>query len=151
MSLSNLPLVKSKVFLVDDDEDDRFLFLNAIQEFKDEFEFEEFADGESLMNYLASGNSAPDAIFLDLNLPRYSGIDCLDFLRVNLGDKVTKVFIISTSSSKSMIESTRQKGANLYIRKSENFMHLKRLINIAFRHLESSQTVPYYLNDLVEG
>ncbi len=151
MLLSNLPAVKSKVFLVDDDEDDRFLFLDAIHEVKDSIEFEEFVDGESLMATLAAGACAPDAIFLDLNLPKHSGIECLDFLRVQLGDKMTKVFIISTSSSMTMIESTRQKGANHYIRKSENFAHLKSLINIALTQLQSAHVVPYYLNELVEG
>jgi len=143
-------LSKPQIFLVDDDEDDRFLFLDAVTELRNDLDFREFADGETLMATLSDTSSPPDAIFLDLNLPRRNGIECLDYLRTALGDKFTKVFIISTSSSDLMIETTRDKGADLYIRKSENFAHLKDLIKIALQQIHSSVTVPYYLNKLVE-
>ena len=42
-------------------------------------------------------------------------------------------------------------GASNIIRKSENFAHLKSLINIALKQLQSAHAVPYYLNELVEG
>lgn len=138
-----------KVFLVDDDEDDRFLFQGAINDVRDEIDLIEFSDAESLIKTLSTDNR-PDAIFLDLNLPRRNGIECLDFLRNRLGDSSTKVFILSTSSSVRMIEQTQKKGADLYIRKSENYNDLKNLIVTAIKQIDSSNHVPYYLNELTE-
>ncbi|GAB2768863.1 hypothetical protein GCM10027275_09380 [Rhabdobacter roseus] len=144
---------KPTIFLVDDDEDDRFLFLDAIKHLRSEIEFREFVDGESFVKTLSSLQAPPDAIFLDLNLPKRNGIECLDYLRQQLGATLTKVFIISTSSSTFMIEKTKERGADFYIRKSENFANLKRLIQIALKQLNAPNTVeavPYYLNQLVE-
>lgn len=143
-------MTKPKIFLVEDDEDDRFLFQGAINDVRDEIDVIEFSDAESFMSTLTTLDCPPDAVFLDLNLPRHNGIECLDFLRKRMGDSLTKVFILSTSSSSRMIEQTQKKGANLYIRKSENYNDLKNLIAIAIRQIDSSTDVPYYLNELVE-
>ena len=150
MKVTTPYLAKPQIFLVDDDEDDRFLFLDAVTDMRNELDVREFADGETLLATLSNTTTPPDAIFLDLNLPKRNGIECLDYLRTALGDKLTKVFIISTSSSTLMIETTRNKGANLYIRKSENFNQLQDMIRIALHQIHSSVAVPYYLNQLVE-
>ena len=146
----DLSAFKPRVFLVDDDDDDRFLFKDALREMRQELDLVEFADGESFMDRLSGEMFPPDVIFLDLNLPKRSGIECLDHLRKHFGDFKTKVCIISTSSSKSTIEATRHKGANHYIRKPESFSSLKSLIGIALANVLYPATTPYYLNDLVE-
>jgi CheY-like chemotaxis protein len=148
MLITNRNNTKPRVFLVEDDEDDRFLFQGAITDIRDEIDYHEFYDGESFLKTISSSSQLPDAIFLDLNLPRRNGIECLDFLRSRLGDSIIKVFILSTSSSRRMIEQTRDLGANLYIRKSENYNDLKNLIGIALQQINSSSDVPFYLNEL---
>ncbi|TDB61154.1 response regulator [Arundinibacter roseus] len=141
---------KSKIFLVDDDEDDRFLFLDAINEYKSLVDCEQFTDGEMLMSILSNAETLPDAIFLDLNLPKCNGIECLDYVRQRLGNHLTKVYIISTSSSPRMIETTKAKGATLYIRKPDNFGTLKNLIGIAVQQIFAAKPLPFYLNELVD-
>ena len=66
------------IILADDDEDDRMLFKDAFEELKINTKVNTFNDGVELMDYL----NAPDAIlphilFLDLNMPFKSGIECL--------------------------------------------------------------------------
>ncbi len=146
----SFPDFKPKVYLVDDDEDDRFLFLDAITELQHELIIKEFADGESLMNTLTKTVELPDIIFLDLNMPRLGGLECLDFLRKKLGDTITKVFIISTSSSVDMIETTKNKGADHYICKPRDFNELKILLRIALQKAISPTSSPFLLNELVK-
>jgi CheY-like chemotaxis protein len=64
--------------LADDDEDDRLFFKEAFEEVKINYSISAFNDGEQLMEHLYNTeNALPDIIFLDLNMPIKSGIECL--------------------------------------------------------------------------
>jgi CheY-like chemotaxis protein len=66
------------IVLADDDEDDRLLFTEAFEELKIDTRVDTFKDGVELMNYLNKEDSIlPSILFLDLNMPKKSGIECL--------------------------------------------------------------------------
>jgi CheY-like chemotaxis protein len=118
------------IVLAEDDEDDRAFFKEAIDEVKIKTKLEIVNDGEQLMQYLNKANgSLPDLVFLDLNMPRKSGIQCLEEIRSNLKLKDISVAIYSTSSAEHDIEQTFLKGANVYIRKPNDFGKLKKAIS----------------------
>jgi|SRR5205823_2853815 CheY-like chemotaxis protein len=118
------------IVLAEDDEDDRAFFKEAIDEVKIKTKLEIVNDGEQLMQYLNKANgSLPDLVFLDLNMPRKSGIQCLEEIRGNLKLKDISVAIYSTSSAEHDIEQTFLKGANVYIRKPNDFGKLKKAIS----------------------
>ncbi len=58
-----------------------------------------------------------DAIFLDLNMPRLNGFQCLDQLKKNEKTSVIPVIIYTTSKQKGDIEEVRRLGAAHYITK----------------------------------
>ena len=117
------------IVLADDDEDDRNFFKEAFEKVRVKTVLEMVNDGMQLMNYLAKADGhLPDVIFLDLNMPKKDGIQCLEEIRSNEKFKDISVAIYSTSGSEDDIEKTFLKGANIYIRKPNDFEKLKKVI-----------------------
>ena len=118
-----------KVVLADDDEDDRSMFKEAIEEIPIHTNLLMFNNGEELMEYLKRpGIELPDLVFLDLNMPIKSGMQCLKEMRCNPALKDISVAIYSTSSSERDIEATFVNGANIYLNKPNNFNKLQESI-----------------------
>lgn len=117
------------ILLADDDEDDRLFFEEAFEEVKVRHSITPFINGVKLMEYLNQlENPKPDIIFLDLNMPMKSGIECLKEIKKDERLKDITVAIYSTSSSEQDIHETFVAGANVYIKKPNDFSHLKKLL-----------------------
>ena len=125
-----MPLHTMNIALADDDEDDRMLFKEAIEEIKIKTNLSLFNNGQELMNYLTMPKVIlPQIIFLDLNMPIKNGMQCLIEIRNNHCLRELMVAIYSTSSSETDIEETFINGANIYINKPNSFGGLKNSID----------------------
>ena len=117
------------IILVDDDEDDRLFFTDAFEELKISTKIQTFKDGVELMDYLNSDEVVlPEILFLDLNMPKKNGIECLNEIKANSKFNNIAIAIYSTSSSEEHIEETFVKGANIYIKKPSDFNTLKKVL-----------------------
>lgn len=117
------------VLLADDDEDDRLFFMDAFEEIKIKTVIETVKDGSELMDYLAQKTSKlPDVLFLDLNMPCKTGIECLTEIKKMKKLENIAIAIYSTSASDKDIEDTFVKGANVYIKKPSDFGTLKKIL-----------------------
>lgn len=117
------------VLLADDDEDDRLIFQDALREIKFKTEVRTVSDGMALMEHLNEPEvNLPQVIFLDLNMPLKSGMDCLHEIKSSDRFENIAVAIYSTSASEEDIEETFVRGANVYIRKPDDFNELKRIL-----------------------
>lgn len=117
------------ILLADDDEDDRLFFKDAFEEIKIKTSVLTVNDGVELMNHLGKDeNLVPHILFLDLNMPRKSGLDCLLEIKQLDHLKDMAVAIYSTSSSDKDIEETFVQGANVYIKKPSDFNQLKKVL-----------------------
>jgi CheY-like chemotaxis protein len=117
------------ILLADDDEDDRTFFKEAFEEIKIETKVTLVNDGVELMNHLKrNGHKKPHILFLDLNMPRKNGMECLLEIRNSRNLKDIPIAIYSTSSAEEDIEETFVKGANVYIRKPNDFTELKKIL-----------------------
>ncbi|WP_158977952.1 response regulator [Cellulophaga sp. L1A9] len=118
---------KLKIWLVDDDEDDRSFFIEGLESLKVNFELKEFTNGkEPICFFEANSSIIPDMIFLDLNMPVMNGIECLEYIRNHEPFKNVIIAMYSTSSSGQDIQCCYEKGANLYIIKPSRFQDLKK-------------------------
>lgn len=118
------------VLLADDDDDDRLFFKDAIAEVKVKTIVNVVNDGVELMDYLNdSATRLPNLVFLDLNMPRKSGMECLHEIRRNNKLKDLCIAIYSTSALEIDIEETFVKGANIYIKKPNDFEELKTILS----------------------
>lgn len=117
-----------KILLADDDGDDRLFFQDAFGELKIKTTVQTVMDGVELMEYLNNADQLPHILFLDLNMPRKSGMECLKEIRKIERYKDLAVAIYSTSSTEEDIEETFVQGANVYIKKPNDFAMLKKLL-----------------------
>ena len=118
------------IILADDDEDDRLFFTDAFNEVKITTKVKTFKDGVYLMDYLNSNDcTLPNILFLDLNMPRKSGIECLKEIKQNQKYNDVVIAIYSTSASEEDIENTFIMGANIYIKKPSDFKTLRNVLS----------------------
>ena len=119
------------IFLADDDADDRMFFEEALKEVSIPTELTTSNDGVELMNTLetyVTEPPPPHIIFLDLNMPRKTGLDCLLEIKRLPHLQDIAIAIYSTSSSEKDIEETFVQGANIYIKKPHDFDTLKKTL-----------------------
>lgn len=120
------------ILLADDDESDRVLFKEAFSELTIKTIVNTTNNGIELMAYLADENSKlPDIIFLDLNMPRKNGLECLKEIRSNEKLKDISIAIYSTSADEKDMEETFINGANVYITKPNDYNILKQVLERA--------------------
>jgi CheY-like chemotaxis protein len=117
------------IILADDDEDDRGFFADAFKDLKIATKINFMEDGILLMNHLNDEqNELPHIIFLDLNMPKKSGMECLREIKNNSRLACIAIAIYSTSASDEDIEETFVHGANIYIKKPNDFKTLKNVL-----------------------
>ncbi|MCB0448646.1 MAG: response regulator [Confluentibacter sp.] len=118
------------IILADDDEDDRLFFVDAFEELNMNTKVHTYNDGIELMAYLNSeGALLPQVLFLDLNMPKKNGIECLNEIKANHKLSDIAIAIYSTSASEEDIEETFVLGANIYIKKPSSFDDLKKVLS----------------------
>lgn len=119
-----------QILLCDDDEDDRMFFSDAMKELKMQNVLTVFETGLELMDYLHHPDTLlPHILFLDINMPCKTGLECLKEIREHAKFKDLVIAIYSTSSTEEDIETTFTNGANIYIRKPSEFEKLKKTIH----------------------
>ena len=118
------------ICLADDDEDDRLFFTDAFDELKINTKVSTFKVGVELMDFLNNADSIlPNVLFLDLNMPKKNGVECLLEIKQNERFSDIAIAIYSTSSSEEHIEETFVNGANIYIKKPNDFENLKKILS----------------------
>ncbi|MDF2455173.1 MAG: response regulator [Cytophagaceae bacterium] len=118
------------VLLADDDLDDRMLFSDAISDLKLPIDLQLVKDGAELMDYLlTSAVIMPEILFLDLNMPRKNGFECLEEIKSHPTLKEIFIIIYSTTESEKEIEDVFQQQANLFIKKPNSFTELKKILS----------------------
>lgn len=121
--------------MADDDEDDRFFFARALGRTSVPNKLKIVQDGEILMAYLsASPKNMPDILFLDINMPRKNGLECLTEIKSNKAMMHLPVVIYSTSLTEAGADEVYQKGAHYYIRKCD-FSELVKYLQFVLTEL----------------
>ncbi len=112
-----LPLI----LLADDDNFDHFFFKEALKEMLVvTHHLTIVKDGEQLMNYLSKKTEhLPDVIFLDLNMPRKNGEECLVAIKRDPKIRHIPVIIFSTSLRQDIADDVYKKGAHYYLQKCD--------------------------------
>jgi len=125
-----------KILLADDDMDDCFFFEKALEELQLSTHLTIVRDGEQLMNYLSENSkNLPDVLFLDLNMPRKNGFECLCEIKEHESLKGIPVVMFSTSYPRDeiyeadMVNTLLKIGAHHFIRKPGDFAQLKQVIH----------------------
>jgi CheY-like chemotaxis protein len=120
------------ILLADDDFDDCFFFKSIVDQFPLSTLLTVVHDGEQLMELLTNDTKVlPHILFLDLNMPRKNGFECLVEIKLNDKLKALPVILYSTSSEQDVMDRLNQNGAQHFIRKPSDFFQFKRVIHHA--------------------
>ncbi|MES2690048.1 MAG: response regulator [Bacteroidota bacterium] len=120
-------------FLVDDDKDDQEIFGLALEKIALPVALITADDGYlALEKFDAEPDFIPDFIFLDLNMPRINGIQCLTELKKAERLRDIPVIIFSTSSEQSHKDQIRTLGAEGFITKPSSINELAKLLSDVF-------------------
>jgi CheY-like chemotaxis protein len=117
-----------QLLLADDDLDDCLFFREALDELPVAIQLVTVHNGVELMQYLTTVKQLPDALFLDLNMPRKNGFECLAEIKHHDDLKALPVIIYSTSFDPSKVQILINNGALQYVRKPGEFSVLKETI-----------------------
>ena len=117
------------ILLADDDMDDCIFFKEALDELLMTTNLTTVHDGEQLMIYLVGkSRKLIDVLFLDINMPRKNGFECLAEIKQNEDLKELPVIIFSTSYEQEVVNSLYKSGAHYFIRKPSEFAQFKKII-----------------------
>lgn len=121
-----------QILLADDDEDDCLFFKEALDELPIATHLTTVWDGEQLMQLLTKSlEPLPHVLFLDLNMPRKSGYECLLELKRDQKLSPLPVIILSTSFEPAMVDLLYKNGAKACLCKPAGRSALKQVIQQA--------------------
>ncbi|MDQ3017536.1 MAG: response regulator [Bacteroidota bacterium] len=119
------------VFLIDDDFDDQEFFSIALKKLDLSNECAYAKDGENGLSMIMSDeNFQPDYVFIDYNMPRMNGLQCLAEIRKMDRFRETPVYIYSTTDNPATIEEAKKLGATGFIVKPSNLQVLVELLKV---------------------
>ncbi|TFF34739.1 response regulator [Mucilaginibacter psychrotolerans] len=108
------------ILLVEDNEGDILLTTEALDDSKIVNNITVIKDGKAAINYfaaLSSGAQKPDLVLLDVNLPKKSGHEVLQYIKNHNNFKHIPVIMLTTSSAEQDILTAYREHVNCYITK----------------------------------
>jgi CheY-like chemotaxis protein len=116
------------IYIVDDDDDDRFLIKGALAGVMENLNIIEFNNGIDFLKQIGPfATLHPVLVLLDINMPRMSGLEVITALRADFDNDSLPIFAISTASSPDLIQEIITKGASGYFTKPDNVKGIYQL------------------------
>ncbi|MEO8171696.1 MAG: response regulator transcription factor [Sediminibacterium sp.] len=119
-------MIRSRIVLADDHQ---FLLEGVTAILKEEPSLEVVAtaqNGFELMELLT--HHRPDLVILDMNMPRFDGLKCLDQIKERF--PTVKVLVLSNYSQPELVEEVKKKKADGYLIKNSSAAELKEAIAV---------------------
>lgn len=117
-----------KIFYADDDAEDREIFCDLVEQINPAIEVLLSKDGQEALDILNALTRLPDFIFLDINMPRLNGLECLIRLKSDDRLKAVPVVIYSTSTDSREVKRLKSLGAEEFISKGSSVEKLRTCI-----------------------
>lgn len=119
------------IIYVDDDEEDRMFFSEALREINRNIKLTVFENGFDLISFLKNIDNhyqLPCSIVCDMQMPQLNGIDVLKYLKREQAWQHIPVVIFSTSSNFRDAHSSTESGAIAFFSKPNTLVELKTTV-----------------------
>ncbi|HPE56414.1 MAG TPA: response regulator [Bacteroidales bacterium] len=120
------------ILLVEDNPGDIRLLKEFFKEYRIEHQLQVKFDGDEAITYLSeikSDTNRPNLIFLDINLPKKSGFEVLDYIILDEDlSKIPAVFLSSSNDPYDRSQSIKR-GAKAYVEKPLDLMEFFNIIH----------------------
>ena len=134
-----------RLMIVDDDADDRTLFVQSVKEIDETIECIVAKDGQEALKLLSQPLSKlPNFIFLDLRMPRVGGKRCLIELKKDERLKNIPVVIYTTSREVKESQELKELGAVHFISKPgspDEIYYVVSFVLDELRHFERNDSL----------
>lgn len=120
------------LFIIDDDEDDQLFLHEAIHDLNIPIDFFYANNGETALQLLKGEDiPVPDYIFLDLNMPKLNGKECLIEIKKLPKYANVPIIIYTTSSNQKDKQEIIELGAHYFLTKPTRISELcNRLLDV---------------------
>ena len=120
--MSNQKTNLAHILLVEDNEGDVLLTLEAFEEFKVKTKISVVKNGQDALDFVFQrGEFAnvkkPDLILLDINIPIFNGHEVLRQIKIDSNLKKIPVIMLTTSSNQDDLDKAYENHCNSYIKK----------------------------------
>ncbi|HEX8270201.1 MAG TPA: response regulator [Flavobacterium sp.] len=121
------------ILLVEDNEGDIVLTLEALKDFKVLNQVSVVRDGRQALEYIENSGmfnnqQEPDLVLLDVNLPKINGHEVLSKIKNNDAKKHIPIVMLTTSSSQTDVLKSYKNHANCYIVKPVDVTDFNRVL-----------------------
>jgi CheY-like chemotaxis protein len=148
------------ILLADDDEEDRELAREAMQDARLRNEMRFAVDGQDLMDYLRRNGSyasesvdapRPGIILLDLNMPKKDGREALQEIKADPALRQIPVVVLTTSKDEEDVLRSYDLGVNSFITKPVTFAGLVEVMRTWTRYWFEIVDLPEWPRDGQRG
>lgn len=117
-----------RIYLVDDDQDDRFFIREAIQESGATAEIVEVENGFDLLALMKEVvDPESSVIIIDMNMPKMNGLETVAAIRTDNRLAAMPIVMLSTSSNPSLIRTAYLSGVTSFVTKPSTFDEFAQL------------------------
>lgn len=123
---------KGDIVIIEDDEDDRYLFEEVFDSLECTNKRIYFEDGEAALDYLQSTTNIPFLILSDINMPKLDGIELRKKLHTDaaLQIKCIPYLLFSTAVSQRMVIDAYSVSVQGFFVKQAEFTELKKTMHV---------------------
>jgi CheY-like chemotaxis protein len=114
---------RRNILLVEDDKDDQETFVLALNDIKNVVVSDIVNNGKEALLKLKTAFTLPDVVFMDVQMPQMTGIECLVEMEKDKELREVPVVILTTSAEQK--ERALRLGAKAFITKTNNEVKLR--------------------------
>lgn len=129
------------VLFIEDDAIETMKLNRTVSKLQLNYKITEVKNGEEAINFLRSDECLPDIILLDLNMPKMSGIEFLEILKVDAVLKYLPIIVLTTSENRADLLECYRLGIAGYVIKPLKYGDYERKMESVFKYWENNELV----------
>ncbi|MCC5613243.1 response regulator [Nostoc sp. CHAB 5834] len=135
---------KFRIFVADDDDDDRLLIKTALEPYTD-CKVTLFENGHSLLLGLIENfpDGLPTLVLLDLNMPGLNGYEVLSRIRSKPTLQAIPIIVLSGTDDEHAVRKAYTLGANSFMSKPHSVRDFNKLFRVTYEYWLKTARTPF--------